>query len=443
MIEPQSNAFSSAEINESSTAEENEQQRVPWQSMVDLTSVGIEQPTDEEPSNSLNGGELVQDIQPGSNSNQSPSQADVEVIEGPAEQTSQHVQLPISGTTDQQADYWERNVQYRHFANGLASAGHYFDENGFARVTMNLAQAIQHRTRVRRLPWRNPESEDAENINHVLKHRLNYTQRMIQAVWNIWDCCEDPNSSDAHCFTLGSDTCFSPADVEAGCHILFFHVIDTSNNGFRGFLSDDRSIGTIAFEVDRSATCIERIERVIHCLQKSKSVCREIMQSDRYMILLANHPKWYLFQKAKNKRVTDVNGNSARYLRSKKDARLDPPNIALEPGQITQIENNSSHMSNVDWTSLPPLPVPNMAGYLLTQLSLPGGSLDYGIDEIPIEQSASQGDLFEMHLREELLRFNSQTICPWSNTPNLGELSQEETANAFEANSNSEKHRIS
>ena len=121
---------------------------------------------------------------------------------------------------------------------------------------------------------------------------------------------DEPTAKAKNYFTSGNPKEYTYEDIEATCYELFYTVIDRCKYGFRGNDRDHNkaygagrvSSGPANSEPDRVGDCATRIQNVVHCLEKWKNACADIMHDDRYIFLLANHPYTYALIKDNNRR---------------------------------------------------------------------------------------------------------------------------------------------
>lgn len=161
-------------------------------------------------------------------------------------------------------------------------------------------QARDYRRKVYEPPYVDPRAD--YTIAYVEENAEFWVDRICIALSNTQDVKDTPNSHHRRLFTEGID----PLLIEACSREIFIALIDRCKYGFRGPPAFDKALkASHQLELDRTATCEQRIENVIRVLSWNKRACKDVLYEDWKIRLLVNHPLSYDKEKDSQKGSND------------------------------------------------------------------------------------------------------------------------------------------
>jgi hypothetical protein len=201
-------------------------------------------------------------------------------------------------------------------AQGTPSAvGSYqFDQDG--RLTHlqwanNPHGALNRRHRPKRRPHLLPEKDDT--IDRVAAHKEEIVVDMIQAIYSLRTAHDKTDAERRTLFLFGGPDSIPPVDVEATCRYLFDQVLFQCRYGFNGHQNVDQfreGLSSKPKQADRESNCAKRIVDVITALRDWKSICKDVVCSDKKVRNLANAPLTARRLKGDSMRSNDTRGKT-------------------------------------------------------------------------------------------------------------------------------------
>ncbi|KAI8942309.1 hypothetical protein NX059_000388 [Plenodomus lindquistii] len=192
-----------------------------------------------------------------------------------------------------------------------------FDANGRPKTLVwrgDVNGAQQHRNRPKFKPHRDPNGDDT--IELVASRREQNVADCIQAVYNLSDAQDNPESEGFTLFRRGSPNFIPFRDVEAACRVLVDCVIQQCKIGWTGHQNMDMTNGSKSNKLDRDGSCQSRMENVISALREWKSICKDIVVSDASIRNVANAPMGLLIarrtaQRGNKRKKSDMDSGKA------------------------------------------------------------------------------------------------------------------------------------
>lgn len=150
-------------------------------------------------------------------------------------------------------------------------------------------KAREYRRQVHELPQIHPHADSTiQDVEQNAEFRIG---QLVLAMANIKDVKDREGS---HSLKMFLPEAYDPLLLEATSREVFSALLDRCKHGFRGPAHFNKALSPRkGLEADKTATCEERLQNIIHALMRSKLVCKDVLYEDWKIMLLVNHPLAY------------------------------------------------------------------------------------------------------------------------------------------------------